>query len=200
LWQLQRRHPADYKILGTDVSEAPLAHAARMGVPVIRDDFLSHNFDQQFDAVMFWAVIEHLFAPDKFLKKAADILKPGGLCFILVPNLNSLAIKLLGAKYRYVFPEHLNYFSPQTLNRFFGREFELESISTTHFNPFVIWQDFWRGERDVPREERARLLKRTNAYKKSPWLWPVKAAYQASEKILGRGLLADNLVAVARKR
>lgn len=41
--------------------------------------------------------------PKLFLQKAASILKPGGLCFILVPNMNSLAIRLLGAKYRYIF-------------------------------------------------------------------------------------------------
>src|SRR5471032_3097192 len=92
LYQLKKRFPNDYKICGTDVSSAPLQHAEKMGVPVIKGKFLSHAFTEKFDAVTFWAVMEHLSEPKLFLKKAAEILKPGGLCFILVPNMNSLAV------------------------------------------------------------------------------------------------------------
>ena len=185
LYQLKQRHPQDYKILGTDVSSAPLDHAAKMGVPVARGDFLTHDFEEQFDAITFWAVMEHLFEPQLFLKKAASLLKPGGLCFILMPNMNSLAVRLLGAKYRYIFAEHLNYFTPRTLRKFVEREFTVLKLKSTHFNPLVIWQDFRGGGREVPRAERAQLLKRTNAYKQSPWMLPVQVAYRATEMALG---------------
>ena len=101
-----------YRVLGTDVSGPPLDYAESRGVPVLRANFLEHDFkDQRFDAVTFWAVLEHLFEPGKFLEKAASILKPGGLCFVLVPNLDSLAVRLLKTKYRYIYPQHLNYFT-----------------------------------------------------------------------------------------
>ncbi|MDB6022772.1 MAG: SAM-dependent methyltransferase [Pedosphaera sp.] len=199
LHQLTKRYPNDYKVLGTDVSTAPLEHAAKMGVPVARGDFLTHPFSGQFDAVTFWAVMEHLSEPRRFLERAASLLKPGGFCFILVPNLNSLAVRLLGSKYRYIFPEHINYFTPATLRKFAEREFTVLALKSTHFNPVVIWQDFRRGEREVPRAERSRLLKRTNAYKQSRWLWPLKLAYRATERSLGRFRLADNLVLIGKK-
>jgi 2-polyprenyl-3-methyl-5-hydroxy-6-metoxy-1,4-benzoquinol methylase len=199
LHQLKKRYPDDYQICGTDVSGPPLDYAAKMGVPIIKRNFLTHSFEESFDAVTFWAVMEHLFEPELFLKKAAEVLKPGGLCFILVPNTDSLAIRLLGAKYRYIFAEHLNYFTPETLKKFIGQEFTILDLKSTHFNPLVIWKDFRAGERAVPRTERSLLLKRTTAYKQSRWLLPLRFFYQATEGILGKFLMADNLTIVGRK-
>jgi 2-polyprenyl-3-methyl-5-hydroxy-6-metoxy-1,4-benzoquinol methylase len=200
LYQLQKRFPGKYKVLGTDVSQAPLDHAVKMGVPVVRGEFLKQSLGEKFDAVTFWAVMEHLAAPELFLKKAAEVLKPGGYCFILTPNLKSLAVRLIGAKYRYIFPEHLNYFTAETMRRFVEREFTVTGMKSTHFNPLVIWQDFRGGERDIPRAERIKLLKRTTGYKQSRWMWPVKTGYRATEALLSHLMMADNVAAVGRKK
>jgi 2-polyprenyl-3-methyl-5-hydroxy-6-metoxy-1,4-benzoquinol methylase len=200
LHQLKQRFPRDYQICGTDVSGPPLDYAAQMGVPIVKGDFLTHRFEDAFDAVTFWAVIEHLFEPQLFLKKAATILKPGGLCFILVPNMRSMAVRLLGAKYRYIYAEHLNYFTPETLTKFTGLEFTVLDLKSTHFNPLVIWKDFRGGKREVPRAERSKLLKRTTAYKKSRWMFPIKFCYETTEALLGKFLMADNLVIIGRKK
>src|SRR5580698_6330638 len=199
LYQLKKRFPNDYKILGTDVSTEPLEHAAKLGVPVVRGEFLTQSFEEKFDAVTFWAVMEHLSAPKAFLKKAASILKPGGLCFMLTPNMNSLAVRLIGAKYRYIFPEHLNYFTPQTMRKFAELEFTMVEMKSKHFNPIVIWQDFRGGERAISREERVKLLKRTTGYKQSRALVRVKVAYRAAEAVWGKLFLADNVAVVGRK-
>jgi 2-polyprenyl-3-methyl-5-hydroxy-6-metoxy-1,4-benzoquinol methylase len=199
LHQLKKRHPNDYQICGTDVSMAPLDYASKMGVPIIKTDFLTHSFEESFDAVTFWAVMEHLFEPRLFLKKAESILKPGGLCFILVPNMNSLAVKLLGSKYRYILAEHLNYFTPETLKRFAGPEFTVAGMKSTHFNPLVIWQDFRGGAREVSRSERAKLLKRTTGYKQNPLFKPAKLALAGVEAVLSKWNLADNLIVILQK-
>jgi 2-polyprenyl-3-methyl-5-hydroxy-6-metoxy-1,4-benzoquinol methylase len=199
LYQLKKRFPGQYQILGTDVSQAPLDHAVKMGVPVARGDFLTQSFAEKFDAVTFWAVMEHLAEPGRFLSRAAELLKPGGHCFILTPNMKSLAVRLIGAKYRYIFTEHLNYFTPQTLRHFAEREFTVTAAKSTHFNPLVIWQDFRGGPREIPRAERIRLLKRTTGYKQSRGMWPLKAAYRATETFLSSFSLADNIAVVGRK-
>ncbi len=199
LHQLKKRFPNDYQILGTDVSTEPLAHAAKMGVPVANGEFLTQSFEEKFDAVTFWAVMEHLSEPKLFLNKAASILKPGGHCFILTPNMDSLAVWLIGAKYRYIFPEHLNYFTPKTMKKFTELEFKVVKMKSTHFNPLVIWKDFRGGERNISRAERVRLLKKTTGYKQSRWMLPVKVAYQATETVLGTFFLADNVAIVGCK-
>ena len=202
LFQLKKRWPADYEILGTDVSGGPLDYAESRGVAVLRGDFLEQDFaGRKFDAVTLWAVAEHLAEPKKFLVQIHAALKPGGMCFVLVPNLRSLAVRLLGVKYRYVYTQHLNYFSAATLGRL-GEcaGFEVVATRFIHFNPVVIWQDWHDGGRDVSNAERGELLKQTTALKQKPWLKPVKLLYGLTEKALGRIGLADNVVVIFRKK
>ncbi|HEY6226277.1 MAG TPA: class I SAM-dependent methyltransferase [Verrucomicrobiae bacterium] len=200
LYQLIQRFPGAYEILGTDVSGAPLDYAESKGVPVLRGDFLTHDFGvKKFDAVTFWAVLEHLLEPKRFLQKAASILEPGGKCFVLVPNMKSLAVRSIGKRYRYIYPQHLNYFTAATLKELAKKFFEPEEIHFTHFNPIVIWQDWRRGGVEVSNRERGLLLKRTTAYKQSPLMKPAKAFYRLSEHGLAAFGLTDNVAAVFKK-
>jgi len=203
LSQLCQRWPGAYTVVGTDVASAALDHAERRGIPVVRRAFADPAFSpQRFDAVTFWAVLEHLDQPRACLRRAAQVLRPGGHGFILVPNARSLAVRLLGSRYRYVMPEHVNYFSPSTLRRFVGLEpdFRLVALSSTHFNPVVLWQDLvWRREA-VPEAERAALLRRTTGWKQHRLLAPARWVYALLERALGRAMLADNLVAVLQRR
>ncbi len=199
----QLRRTGAYETVGTDVTAEALAHAEQQGIEVIRGAFLDQDFGhRRFDAVTFWAVWEHLEAPRDFLAKAAGLLRPGGHLLALVPNLESLAIRICGVRYRYVMPDHINYFSAHTLRALAATAPALEVIElrTMHFNPVVIWQD-WRRLRDrVPDAERARLLQRTTRWKQTGWLQPVRWAYRATEGLLRLGGLADNLVIVLRRR
>lgn len=202
LFQLGQRFASDYQVTGMDVSGPALGHAEQKGIRVLRESFLTADFKKQhFSAVTFWAVIEHLAKPKDFLSRTASLLEPGGHCFILVPNFRSLAVRLLGMKYRYIFPQHVNYFTVRTLRQLIATrsEFEIVHVGSTHFNPLVILQD-WRKPRDfVPDEERARLLKRTTAYKQNPAMKPAKTALGIVEKMLGVLNLADNITMVLRK-
>lgn len=202
LFQLRKRWPSEYEILGTDVSGGPLDYAESRGVPVLRGDFLEQEFGgRNFDAVTFWAVAEHLAEPKTFLAKAHSLLNPGGVCVVLVPNLRSLAVRLLGANYRYVYAQHLNYFSAQTLGQLGARVgFEIVETRFMHFNPVVIWQDWRGGGRDVSNAERGDLLKQTTALKQKWWMKPIKFLYGIAENALGCFGLADNVAVVFRKK
>jgi len=201
LYQLNKRFPSSYDLVGADASGPALDYAAARGLRVIRGAFPVVDFAGEiFDAVTFWAVLEHLNDPRAFLDKAWSVLKPQGLCFALVPNLQSLAARLLGGRYRYFYPQHLNYFTRKTLLRLVEARFTVVASTCTHFNPVVVWQD-WRGRgKDVSEQARAQLLKRTTAYKQNTWLGPVKALYRFVETALSRLSLADNLVVVLRKK
>jgi len=202
LYQVRVRWPQNYRIVGVDIASAALDYAEQKGVPVLRDSFLEHDFQgQHFDVITFWAVMEHLASPEKFLAKATELLNPGGHLIILVPNWRSLAVRILGQKYRYIYTDHVNYFSAQTL-RDFGRassHLDVVGHGSTHFNPIVIFQDFFKRVDRVPDEERARLLKKTTGYKQNPWLKPIKWVYQAAESALSACNLADNIYIVLQK-
>ena len=98
-------------------------------------------------------------------------------------------------------PDHVNYFTAETLKKFAATESALEIAAqgSSHFNPLVIAKDFRGREQRVPDEARAELLKRTTAYKQNPWLKPVKLLYASAEKFLPTMNLADNLYIVLRK-
>ncbi len=202
LFQLNNRFPNEYNVTGTDISRPALEYAKGRGVEILEESFLDlHLGEKRFDAITFWAVMEHLIEPKQFLEKAASLLKGGGHCFILVPNMQSLAVRILDAKYRYILPEHVNYFDPQTLKNFALTQPSLEIVAngSMHFNPFVIWQD-WRSKGEiVSDQQRAALLKRTTSFKQNPLFLPVKWPYQFLEKFLSLFNLADNLFLVLKK-
>jgi 2-polyprenyl-3-methyl-5-hydroxy-6-metoxy-1,4-benzoquinol methylase len=202
LAQLMRRFAMDYEVLGIDVAGPALDFAESKGIAVLRESYLTANFGgKQFGAVTFWAVLEHLADPGAFLSRTASVLEPEGFCFILVPNFRSLAVRLLGAKYRYILPQHINYFTLATLSKLVEKEprFRLVYSGSSHFNPLVILQDWKRRGKSATDDERARLLKRTTGYKQNAALKPVKMALAAVETVLRSLNLADNLVMVLKK-
>ncbi len=201
LYQLRKRFPAWYEILGTDASGPALDYAESRGVPVVRGDFMEQQFaGKQFDALTFWAVLEHVIEPRAYLERAWALLKPGGLCFVLAPNLQSLAARVLGGRYRYIYPQHLNYFTKATLMQLAGDRFLVSTLCSTHFNPVVIWQDWRQQGAEVSNQERGELLKRTTGCKQNPLLKPVKGLYHFAERTLGAFNLADNLAVVLKKK
>lgn len=200
LYYLRERFPTTYEVVGSDVASGALDVAESKGVPVVRKNFLQLSAPPLYQAITFWAVLEHVLEPRSFLRKAHELLVPGEHCFVLVPNIRSLAVRLLGPKYRYILPQHLNYFSRATLTKLTTDcGFEIAYAGTMHFNPLVILQD-WRSKTGfVPDQERAALLVKTNALKRHPLLSPARTLYNGVERFLARLGLADNAVIVGQK-
>ena len=199
LWQLNQQFPGCYETIGADVSGPALDYAEQQGIRVIRQSFLDEAWtEREMDAVVFWAALEHVSEPRRFLERALEVLKPGGFCFVLVPNFRSLAVRLLKEKYRYILGQHLNYFDRRTLEKLVPEGFQRVAYASTHFNPVVILRD-WRGREEPTDQDRAALLQRTTAMKQNPLLAPMRALYRASEAVLSWLDLADNCALVLRK-
>ena len=54
--------------------------------------FADFNTNNKYDVIMAWNVIEHVLDPKDFVKKAYELLKPGGIFISEVPNGNSLLV------------------------------------------------------------------------------------------------------------
>jgi hypothetical protein len=108
---------------------------------------------------------------------------------------------MAGPRYRYVMPEHVNYFTPDTLRRLAARvpEFREAELRFTHFNPLVILQDRRRGLTPVGDAERVALLRTTTGWKQNRALAWVGPLYRAAEAMLAGLWLADNVVLVLRR-
>ena len=69
-----------------------------------------------FDAVSLFDVLEHLLDPRRTLRACAELLAPGGILFLYVPNFDSASRLLMGANAHFIWPtHHLNYYTPETV-------------------------------------------------------------------------------------
>jgi len=75
-----------------------------------------------FDAISLFDVLEHLLAPVRTLRACLDLLVPGGIVFLYVPNYDSASRLLMGSDAHFIWPtHHLNYYTPATLRDFLSR-------------------------------------------------------------------------------
>jgi SAM-dependent methyltransferase len=85
---------------------------------LIPGDIYSESLEPgSFDVICFWHVLEHLPSPTKVLTRVRELLKPGGVVFISLPNLDSFQARLF-RRFWYGFddvPRHLHHFSPRSL-------------------------------------------------------------------------------------
>jgi SAM-dependent methyltransferase len=121
--------------LGLELSPRAAEHArAEHGVEV-REDVLAEAglTAEAFDAVTLLSVLEHTNAPCDLLADSARVLRPGGALYVIVPNVESLACRVLGARARtFDGRNHLVYFAPRTLAAALERTgFDVRSIHTT---------------------------------------------------------------------
>jgi len=54
--------------------------------------FEDYKSDKKYDVIMAWGVVEHVLNPANFLKKAYELLKPGGIFVSEVPHGNSMLV------------------------------------------------------------------------------------------------------------
>ena len=86
------------------------------------------------NAVIFWHSLEHFGDSMAALDRAAEILKPGGLLVIAVPNLESPQARATGANWFHLdIPRHYVHFSERGLKKVIEqRGFRI--VDVAHFN------------------------------------------------------------------
>jgi SAM-dependent methyltransferase len=87
------------------------------GARVFAGDILDAKFGpQSFDAITSLHSLEHVYAPREVLLKFFEWLKPEGILYIAVPNIDAWEARLFGAYwYALEAPRHLSYFSKRSL-------------------------------------------------------------------------------------
>ncbi len=128
-----------WDVLGLEPATTAFEFATeKLGVPVRNSSFTRENFDQfgGFHVVTMNKVFEHLRNPGEVLDLVHQILLPGGLVCLTVPNdfnpLQEIAAKYFKKDPWWVDPkEHINYFDSGSLQKLVSRcGFTTEHIST----------------------------------------------------------------------
>lgn len=97
---------------------------AAVTTDTLRPDSYSAEF---FDVVTAFQVFEHLPEPSAALHTLSGMLKAGGILLIEVPNFDTPAMRVLGARHRHYVQDHLYFFSERTL-RALVRKYGLEPL------------------------------------------------------------------------
>jgi SAM-dependent methyltransferase len=128
------------KELALDISEAPI-----------------EELEGEYDVVTVLSVLEHVNRPRDFLREVARLLKPGGAAYFIVPNVDSLACRVLHERAAtFDGRNHLVYFSPRTLRDVLSREgFEVLRTRTrvASLDPVLEWLTYNEPYSDAVPED-----------------------------------------------
>ena len=136
-----------WKLYGIEMSGYAATEArAKSGAEVFVGDILDAPFPPgSFDAITCFHLLEHVYQPREVLAKVFEWLKPGGVFYLIVPNIDSAGARIFGSYwYALELPRHLYHFSPKSL-RTLARPVGFEEIAVT-------------TDRDVFIESSARYL------------------------------------------
>jgi 2-polyprenyl-3-methyl-5-hydroxy-6-metoxy-1,4-benzoquinol methylase len=97
-------------------------------------DFAADSYDM----VTMWDVIEHVPDPTAYVKRAAELIRKGGLISLATPDVDSLPARLAGRRWVgfKLSEEHVYYFSVQTLTRMLN-DAGFEVINVRHVGKYV---------------------------------------------------------------
>lgn len=150
-----------WKLYGIEMSAESARKAEELsGAQVFVGEILDAPFPHEsFDVITCFDVLEHLYEPRQVMAHVAEWLKPGGIFYVLVPNVDSAEGRVFGSYWHGLeLPRHLFHYSPASLT-FLAELADLQKVSLeTRRNPAVgtslryVWDDVFRtvGIRRTP--------------------------------------------------
>ena len=120
-----------WKLYAIEMSaDCARAAEAKSGAQVFVGDILKACFaPESFDVITCFDVLEHLYEPRRVIAKVREWLKPGGVFYVLVPNIDSAEARVFGSYWCGLeLPRHLFHYSPASL-RFLANSVGLREIS-----------------------------------------------------------------------
>ena len=108
---------------GVEPSSFASAYARdRLGLDVRTGDLFTTELPlQHFDAIVMGDVIEHLPRPGEALDRMAELLRPGGIAWMALPDAGSVVARGLRARWWSVIPTHVQFFTRGSLRTLLER-------------------------------------------------------------------------------
>ncbi|MFI5057411.1 MAG: class I SAM-dependent methyltransferase [Candidatus Acidiferrales bacterium] len=184
-----------YTSEGIDISPTSVAVGQEAGIKIRAGDFLCSNFSTKFDVITMWATLEHLPEPNRYVRRARELLRPGGVILASVPNYSGITQRLIGTRDRYVCIDHLNHWTAHGFAAYLSRfGFEISETLTFGFNPMALMADWMSRGQSVDCEQMTVDQKRS-ASLKDTW---IAHAHRMVEKLLNLASLGDTVAVAAR--
>jgi SAM-dependent methyltransferase len=143
-----------WQLNGIEISadEARLAEE-RTGANVFVGDIFDAPFEPgSFDVITSFDVLEHLYEPKKVIERVRSWLKPDGIYYLAVPNIESWEAHLFKSYwYGLEMPRHLFMYSPSSLRKLAGAAGLTERLCSTPPASYMesslryLWDEFLRS-------------------------------------------------------
>jgi SAM-dependent methyltransferase len=169
-----------FEVIGVDPDPDARAHAAEVGVVVevgTAEDVPDDLPDAAFDLVIMTHSLEHCRDPRRAVENAFRLTRPGGLCYVEVPNCASEHFKTFNiCSTMHDSPRHIQFFTPSAL-RSLMRSVGFEPRQTFYQGYIRNFDQSWRAwERTIAQ--------RVSAFE--PRLAPRDHSFLASVSLLFR--------------
>lgn len=131
---LEAARKRKWNVFGTEFTQEAIEVCLGKGIEMSASPLGLRNYKAEFfDVITSFEVIEHINTPMDEIKAFSTILRKGGVVYITTPNFNSISRDILNSKWNMIeYPEHLSYFTTQTLSYLFRKSnFKRLEISTT---------------------------------------------------------------------
>ena len=164
---LQAARKNGWDAQGLDVSAGAVNHVRNLGFEVFEGELQDASLpSQHFDVVTAAELLEHLIDPQPLLQEVARILRPGGLFWTTTPHARGLSGRMLGLKWRCVWPpEHLQLFSIRGLTKLLrDAGFRELRMKTTGGNPVEIFHAMG-AVKDAPKTVDQHFDRVTTSYR-----------------------------------
>jgi SAM-dependent methyltransferase len=139
---LQAARKNGWDAQGVDVAANSIKHVRELGFEGFHGELQQANLPpQHFDVITAAEILEHLAEPRLLLQEVARVLRPGGLFWTTTPHARGLSARVLGIKWRCIWPpEHLQLFSVAGLKALLrDAGFRELHVRTTGGNPIEIF-------------------------------------------------------------
>jgi 2-polyprenyl-3-methyl-5-hydroxy-6-metoxy-1,4-benzoquinol methylase len=118
---VQYANSAGHRATGTEVTKeyAEMSSESLNGriIHVAGGRYTDYFGRGSFDLIYMEAVFEHMLQPDAMLSQARELLRPGGVLFLAVPNMDSLSARLQGRYWAWgAPPDHLYFYNHLNLS------------------------------------------------------------------------------------
>ncbi|WP_162243702.1 class I SAM-dependent methyltransferase [Ramlibacter sp. Leaf400] len=129
-----------FEVQGIEIAEEAVQACHRAGLHQVRQgsaDEATLRRIGEVDAIVMLDVVEHLVDPFSTLETCSRQLTPGGALLITTGDFNAWVARLAGRRWRLMTPpQHLWYFTPESLRRIASR-LGLEVVACTHPSKIV---------------------------------------------------------------
>jgi 2-polyprenyl-3-methyl-5-hydroxy-6-metoxy-1,4-benzoquinol methylase len=186
-----------WKVRGIELSGVAVEFGrGALGLPIDQGRILDckERGAADFDTIAAWHVLEHDPVPREFVETAFELLRPGGILALRVPNLGSTVAKLSGPDWQWLSPpEHVCMYTRETLSLLLKQSnFEIVTTRTERGNARNMWFEILRAraKQSLRRPHSNGSDSNGNSYSfVFPTVYEDRAWYRLAEQAMSLGTL-----------